>query len=105
MPEVRICSVNAEWMNDWFERDAAPAAFRAQFRRDGQVNDTAATARRLAGLIEAIAPQVVAIQEGPSREAELALFVRDYLDDAYDFVLGDSGGQQKLGLLYQPSAV
>jgi hypothetical protein len=105
VPTIRICSVNVEWMNDWFAPDSEPAAFRPQFRRDGQINDTARTARRLADMIAAIDPQIVAIQEGPSREAELALFVREYLGDAYRFFLGDSGGQQKLGLLYQPSAV
>jgi hypothetical protein len=105
MPTVRICSVNVEWMNDWFTSDTAPAAFRAQFQRDGQVNDTATTARRLADMILAIDAPIVAIQEGPSRAAELELFVRDHLDDAYRPILGDSGGQQKLGLLYRPSAV
>ena len=105
MPTVRICSINVEWMNDWFTPDSEPAAFRPQFRRDGQVNDTAETAQRLADMITAIEPHIVAIQEGPSRAAELALFVREYLGDAYRFFLGDSGGQQKLGLLYQPSVI
>ena len=94
-----------EWMNDWFSSDAEPVALRPAFRRDGQVNDTARTAERLAAMLKAIDPQIIAIQEGPSREAELALFVREYLDDAYRVFLGDTGGQQKLGLLYRPDAV
>ena len=98
---MRICSVNVEWMNDWFTSDDEPAAFRAQFRRDGQLNDTAETAGRLAAMLKAIDADVIAIQEGPSRAAELALFVDEYLDGAYEFFHGDSGGQQKLALLYR----
>jgi hypothetical protein len=106
MPSVRICSVNGEWVNDWFTPDAEPdVEWRPEFTRDGQVNDTQETAGRLAAMIGAIDPDVVALQEGPSRAAELALFVRDHLADAYEFFLGDSGGAQKLGLLYKPGAV
>ena len=72
---MRICSVNVEWMNDWFTPDDEPPAFRPQFRRDGQLNDTATTAGRLAAMLKAIDADVIAIQEGPSRAAELALFV------------------------------
>jgi endonuclease/exonuclease/phosphatase family metal-dependent hydrolase len=99
MPTVRICSVNAEWMNDWFTPDSEPATFRPQFRRDGEVNDTAETARRLAAMLQAIDAPVIALQEAPSRLAELTLFVDTYLDGAYDVLLGESGGAQKLALL------
>jgi endonuclease/exonuclease/phosphatase family metal-dependent hydrolase len=105
MASLRICSINAEWMNDWFTPDSQPAAFRPQFTRDGEVNDTAETAGRLAAMIQEIQPDVVAIQEAPSRSAELGLFVQDFLADAFDYLLGDSGGAQKLGLLYNPATV
>ena len=90
MPTIRICSVNVEWMNDWFTPDSEPAAFRPQFRE---------AARRAADMITAIEPQIVAIQEAPSRLAELRLFVDSYLGGAYDAFLGESGGAQKLALL------
>jgi endonuclease/exonuclease/phosphatase family metal-dependent hydrolase len=105
MPRLRICSVNAEWMNDWFTPDAEAAAFRPQFTRDGEVNDTDVTAGRLAAMIEAIDPDVVAIQEAPSRIAELELFVDEFLGEGFDYFLGDTGGAQKLALLYRPAAV
>src|SRR4051794_30184822 len=92
-------------MNDWFTSDGEPVAFRPQFSRDGQRNDTAETATRLAAMITAIKPHVIAIEEAPSREAELALFAQTYLAGAYEAFLGDTGAQQKLGLLYRPSAV
>jgi endonuclease/exonuclease/phosphatase family metal-dependent hydrolase len=106
MPRVRICSVNGEWMNDWFTPDADPNVdWREEFTRDGQTNDTEQTASRLAAMIRAIDPDVLALEEGPSRRAELALFVRDHLADAYESFLGDSGAAQKLGLLYKPGSV
>ena len=106
MARVRICSVNGEWMNDWFTPDAVPEVkWRDEFTRDGQVNDTERTAGRLAAMIRDIDPDVLAVEEGPSRLAELALFVRDHLADTYEYFLGDSGAQQKLGLLYKPGAV
>ncbi|HEX2034809.1 MAG TPA: endonuclease/exonuclease/phosphatase family protein [Chloroflexota bacterium] len=109
MPTVRVCSLNAEWMNDWFTPDAEPAALRPTFTRDGGVNDTEATAGRLAGLIRAIDPDILALQEAPSRPAELALFIERFLSDdgtpRYASFLGDSGGAQKLALLYKPAAV
>ena len=102
---VRICSANGEWMNDWFTPDADAPAFRPQFSRDGQVNDTAETAGRLAAMIAAIDPDVLAIEEAPSRSTELELFVHDQLRDAYRVLMGDTGGAQKLALLYKPTAV
>jgi endonuclease/exonuclease/phosphatase family metal-dependent hydrolase len=110
MPTVTICSLNVEWMNDWFTADADPVAFRQTFTRDGHTSDTNETATRTTGLIRAIDPDVLAIEEGPSRPAELALFIQDYLSDQngqplYEFFLSDSGVQQKLGLLYKPGSV
>jgi hypothetical protein len=28
MPQIRICSFNVEWMNDWFVSGSGPAAFK-----------------------------------------------------------------------------
>jgi endonuclease/exonuclease/phosphatase family metal-dependent hydrolase len=109
MPTVKVTNLNAEWMNDWFTADADPVAFKPTFTRDGQHNHTDTTARRLADLIRAVDPDILAVQEAPSRPAELALFVDRYLSDAgtsrYQFLMGDSGGAQKLALLYKPTVV
>jgi hypothetical protein len=69
--------------------------WRSEFTRDGQTNDTEETAGRLAAMIGAIDPDVLALQDGPSRSAELALFVHDHLADGSELFLGDSGGAQK----------
>jgi hypothetical protein len=98
VPELSIATVNGEWMNDWFTPDAEPAQFRAQFSRDGEIGDTYEAASRLAGLINALGADVVALVEAPSRAAELALFVDRYLTTSasptYRFLLGDAGGSQ-----------
>jgi endonuclease/exonuclease/phosphatase family metal-dependent hydrolase len=109
MPQLTICSFNVEWMNDWFTLDAEQPDFRDTFQSNGHESDTAETAGRAAAVIRAIDPDVLAIQEGPSRSTELDLFVNEFLSDdgapRYRFFLGDTGGQQKLGLLYKPDVV
>ena len=109
MATITVATFNVEWMNDWFTPDAEPVAFRPTFTRDGHTSQTAETAGRVARLIRAINPDILAIQEGPSRPAELELFIKDYLSDAgvtrYRSFLSDSGGEQKVGLLYKPGSV
>jgi hypothetical protein len=108
VPDLLVATVNGEWMNDWFTPDADEPAFKPQFTRDGHVGDTDAAASRLAGLLAAIDADVVALVEAPSRPAELALFLDRYLTTggvaAYQFLLGDSGANQKLALLSKPDA-
>lgn len=109
MPSMTICAFNVEWMNDWFTADAEPVDFKPTFTRDGHTSDTATTAGRTAAVIRAIDPEILAIMEGPSRSAELALFIERFLSDngepRYEFFLSDSGAQQRVGLLYKTGAV
>jgi endonuclease/exonuclease/phosphatase family metal-dependent hydrolase len=109
VPTIKVASMNGEWMNDWFTSDATEPAFKPTFTRDGHASNTAATATRSAALIRAVDPDILALEEAPSRREELALFISTYLSDAglprYQFVIGDSGGAQKLALLYKPGAV
>jgi predicted extracellular nuclease len=106
MPEVTVASINGEWMNDWFTPDSEAPAFKPQFSRDGEQGDTDQAAQRLAGLISALNADVVALMEAPSRAQELSLFLDRHLSNGgvaqYQFLLGDSGGAQKLALLYKP---
>src|SRR5262245_39271456 len=100
MPELRIASLNGEWMNSWFTADGLPVAFLPTFKQPGesQSNSTSITAGRLAAVIRAINADIVALQEAPSRLAELQLFIATHLSDAgvpiYNGILGDSGGAQ-----------
>jgi endonuclease/exonuclease/phosphatase family metal-dependent hydrolase len=109
MPTIKVASFNIEFMNDWFTPDAQTPAFRPTFVRDGFMNDTQQTAGRAAALIRAMDADIVALQEAASRAAEVALFIQDFLSDngtpRYSFFLGDSGGGQKLALLWKPGSV
>src|SRR5262245_60946313 len=106
MARITIATVNGEGMNDWFTQDAEAPDWKATFSPDGVVNDTHVTAGRLGALIRSLNADVVAVQEGPSRLAELGLFVDRYLANAgqplYRHFLGDTGAPQKVGLLYKP---
>jgi endonuclease/exonuclease/phosphatase family metal-dependent hydrolase len=110
MPTLRVASANLEWMNYWFTNDSDPVGWKTTFVQDGKTNNTAKTAKRAAAMIKAINPDILAVEEGPSREGELALFIKDHLADGsgnpiYKFFLSDSGGQQRVALLYKPAAV
>ena len=107
MPTLKVCSFNCEWMNDWFASGSGPAAFRPTFTKDGHTSNTDATCKRTAAVISAIDPDVLAVQEGPSRQEELELFIATYLQDGggaprYQCYLGDTGAAQKVGLLFKP---
>src|SRR5262245_53425741 len=75
VPQIKLCSMNGEWMNTWFTPDAGPVGFAATFTLPGEqhVNNTQKTAKRAAKLIRAIDPDVLALQEAPSRIGELHL--------------------------------
>jgi endonuclease/exonuclease/phosphatase family metal-dependent hydrolase len=94
---MKVANWNVEWMNDWFVSDSEAAAWRPRVERgDRPVEDVQGLAARVAAVIRTIDPDVLALQEGPSRVAEMELFVADHLDGSY-VVLGPSGkGQQKL---------
>src|SRR5262245_43716481 len=111
MSTIRIASLNGEWMNNWFTSDGTPAAFLPSFKLPGEniSNSTNTTATRLAAEIKAIDADVLAIEEAPSRKEELDLFVSKYLSGSsgpkYTGILGDSGGAQKLAVLFKATAV
>src|SRR5262245_9281815 len=81
MPKLRVASINGEWMNSWFSADGTPATFLPTFKLPGetQSNSTSKTASRLAAVIRAVDPDILAVQEAPSRKEELDLFITTYL--------------------------
>lgn len=109
MPRIRVASCNFEWMNDWFVEDAQPAKFRTTFERDGQKNNTDKTAKRVKAVIETVDPDILGIEEAPSRASELDLFIQKYLSTGgtprYQYFLGESGMAQKVAVLYKPGSV
>lgn len=81
MPIIKIASFNIEWMNDWFTNGSGQVAFKPTFTRDGHTSNTHETASRVADTIREIDPDILAIQEGPSRPEEMALFIQNYLSN------------------------
>lgn len=92
---MKIASWNIEWMNRWFSSDQDTAAWRNSSQISG-VTDIADLAQRVAGVITEMEPDVLMIQEGPSRYDEIKLFVDDCLNDDYTIVGPSGKGQQKL---------
>uniref|UniRef100_UPI00261F435B endonuclease/exonuclease/phosphatase family protein n=1 Tax=Erythrobacter sp. TaxID=1042 RepID=UPI00261F435B len=94
---MRILNWNIEWMNKWFSGNSdpqwkGPASFRAASRE---------AAQRVANVITTIDPDLICLQEGPSAQEEMALFIRDFLSDGqgnplYTGLIGKDGGAQKL---------
>jgi len=61
-------------MNYWFTNDSDAIGWRPTFTQDGQTYQS----QRAAAMIRAIDPDILGVEEGPSREGELGLFIRDY---------------------------
>lgn len=96
---VKLLNWNIEWMNNWFVpiSEGAPAWRAADPALTAEGSPSAAA--RAAQVINALAPDAIAIQEGPSRDGEMRLFVDAFLSGAWD-IIGPSGiGAQKLYLL------
>lgn len=92
---MKIANWNVEWMNRWFLPDTEEPVWRASDQIPG-VTDIDDLAGRVANVIRAVDADVLTIQEGPSRRAEMQLFVDDYLDGGYDLIGPSGKGQQRL---------
>ncbi|MBF9031243.1 endonuclease [Rhodobacterales bacterium HKCCE3408] len=96
---MQIVNWNIEWMNNWFSGNENPAW--------GSGSLTADEARTCAGrasrVIEALQPDLLCLQEGPSATQEMDLFLTEFLSDAgqprYEAIVGADGGAQKLYVL------
>jgi endonuclease/exonuclease/phosphatase family metal-dependent hydrolase len=92
---MKIANWNIEWMNRWFSPDTEQPVLRPSEEISG-VTDIRDLAERVARVIDGLEADVLTIQEGPSRRAEMRLFVSEFLGDRYS-IIGPSGkGQQKL---------
>ncbi|MBL3607628.1 endonuclease/exonuclease/phosphatase family protein [Rhodovulum sulfidophilum] len=96
---MKIVDWNLEWMNRWFSGNARPRWGSGELTPD----EARICARKAAAVIDALAPDLLCLQEGPSAEAEMALFIEEFLSDAdgprYEALIGSDGGAQKLYVL------
>ena len=94
---MRILNWNIEWMNKWFSGNAQPHWGSKAL----SANDAKSAAQKAANVINAIDPDLICLQEGPSAQEEMTLFLTDFLsDDAgiprYTALIGKDGASQKL---------
>jgi hypothetical protein len=87
VPELKLMTFNVEWMISLLVQDKARllASFPGKSLgpiRLAPIADVPALARRIAGVIEAVDPDVLAVREGPPLESRVDRFVADFLDDA-----------------------
>ena len=104
---MKVVSWNIEWMNNWFAGYGS-VAFKERYEPRGNSQDAIANVdtlcRRVAQVIEDLAPDILCVQEGPSDPREMELFVSTYLRDQaggsrYDIFGGHDGGAQKAYIL------
>ncbi len=105
MTRLVISSFNVEWMNDWFAGDDAEGGirFKETFKEkdSGVIVRTEIVATRVSQTIKKINPDILSIQEGPSRKEEMDLFINTYLDGQYSCDIGSDGRAQKIFFLYK----
>ncbi len=104
---MKIVSWNIEWMNNWFVGHGG-VAFKERYEPRGNpqdaIADVDALCRRVAQVIEDLAPDILCVQEGPSDMREMELFVSTYLRDqaggsCYHVFGGHDGRSQKAYIL------
>lgn len=92
MPALKLTTFNIEWMisvfgGAWTTWDGTiPASFPGKSlggAKLAKIDDVPALCRRIAGVIKAIKPDILAVQEGPPRKDQMELFVQDFLAGGY----------------------
>jgi endonuclease/exonuclease/phosphatase family metal-dependent hydrolase len=92
MAQLKIATFNIEWMislfgGAWSQWDGTiPSTFPGKSLggiRLAPIEDVPALCERIAGVIKAVDPKILAVQEGPPRKDQMELFVREHLDDDY----------------------
>jgi endonuclease/exonuclease/phosphatase family metal-dependent hydrolase len=95
MPQVKIASLNTEWMTNFFETGTdrfwqGPSRSKGL---GGKPKDVQAVCARLGGLITAVDADVLGIQEGPPLKEQMQRFVKDHLNNAYTVFSMPDGSQ------------
>ncbi len=95
MSNLKIGNFNVEWMVHFFKPKMAEFWI-GESKSTGlgsKPKNVQAVAARLAGVIKEIDADIFGIEEGPPLKEQMALFVHDFLDDAYDVFSMPDGPQ------------
>lgn len=90
MPNIRITTWNIEHMHNWFNNTQARV-----------VNDFDGVARKVANVIAQVDPQILCIQEGPTRLNQMENFFEDYVAGEWTIIRGETGNKQKPYIAYR----
>jgi len=108
MPEVKIATFNAEWMISifggvWKGWDGTiPTTFPAKSLggiKLPAIGDVPGLCKRIAGLIQKVAPDILGIEEGPPLKSQMELFVKKYLHDDYAVFQSNENNQSLFALV------
>lgn len=84
MGSIKVATFNVEWMVRLFEKGADTLVGTKSKTNKSDMSDAEMVCGRLAGVIRAIDPDVLFVQEGPPLQSQLEAFVKGYLDDGYE---------------------
>eukprot|EP00019_Armaparvus_languidus_P010427 CAMPEP_0168581918 /NCGR_PEP_ID=MMETSP0420-20121227/1686_1 /TAXON_ID=498008 /ORGANISM="Pessonella sp." /LENGTH=536 /DNA_ID=CAMNT_0008616333 /DNA_START=498 /DNA_END=2108 /DNA_ORIENTATION=- len=91
----RFVSWNIEWFDYFFKSDTE---FH-QSNASADIDDVAALCSNIAMAIRVLAPDVIAVLEGPSSAARMNLFQKTFLNDEFDVISNDESGDQLIYFL------
>jgi endonuclease/exonuclease/phosphatase family metal-dependent hydrolase len=92
MPKLKIATFNVEWMISifggvWKAWDGTiPATFPGKSLggiKLAPIQDVPGLCKRIAGVIKAVDPDILGIEEGPPLKAQMELFVKQHLNNKY----------------------
>lgn len=102
MPQLKIATWNIEWMisifgGKWTQWDGTipqtyPGGSFGGIRL-AKIEDVPALCNRIAGVIRAVDPKILVVQEGPPLKAQMELFVNNFLNS--DFVVHSSNSKSQ----------
>ena len=101
MPEIKVTTFNVEWMVNLFKTNKPDLLTRHNPRSPGlggKPKDPRGVARRIAGVIRDVDPDILGICEGPPLHSQMATFTRELLDGDYE-VFSMEDGQQSVHTL------
>ncbi len=105
MPIIRIATYNAEWMNNLFEPNE-PKIRKEKGKAMGRnPENPELVAQKIASVIADIEADIIGIQEGPAKIAQMKHFVSRFLDNQYNVFGVESGTQSLYALVRKGIAI
>jgi hypothetical protein len=108
MPKLKIATFNIEWMISifggvWKAWDGTiPAIFKGKSLggiKLAPIQDVPGLCKRIAGVIKAVNPDILGIEEGPPLKAQMELFVKEHLNNKYAVFQSNERNQSLFALV------